>query len=193
MKRFLLFFVIAGLLLGCSKKKVTNANPQKVIDSITRVAAHKRDTVREEDYSSAVEVNRPSVIFFMPDFEEQQRDYRFYGFYSKFQLEQIFRGFRRLYEVARPELLKDSINTMLTYHWKFRILTDSGYVDFDRKEQGELMGFILADTHSQPQIFYGLYRIKDFQQLIQKYFNIPDFQLKQIYQPTQAQPIQGNP
>ncbi len=194
MKRFILFLIVINILAGCSgKEKKDKVNPERVIDSITRLAVERNDSLRREDYSSVIRIDTPSVVFFMPDFDEQQKAYRFYGYYSKFELEQIFRNFRRLYTIARPELLKDSINTFLTYHWKFSIKTDSGYVDFDRKAQEELLGFILADGHRQPQIFYGLYRLRDFQKLIQDYFNKPDFELKEKYVPVQPTRVEGNP
>ncbi len=194
MKRLVIILLASSLLMGCSHREKTSPDKaQKVIDSITRVAAQRNDTIAREDYSSVIQIDTPSVVFFMPDFEEQQKAYRFYGYYSKFQLEQIFRNFRRLYSIARPELLKDSINTFLTYHWKFHIRTDSGYVDFDRKVQDELLGFILTDAHRQPQIFYGVYRLRDFQKLIRDYFNLPEFKLKEKFVPIQPSRIEGNP
>ncbi len=193
MKRLIIITMALALLSSCSKHKQTAEDTGKVIDSITQIVVKQKDSVKTEDFSTTITIDTPSVVFFMPDYQEQQKAFRFYGYYSKFELEQIFRNFRRLYAIARPELLKDSINTFLTYHWQFRIRTDSGYIDFDRKAQGELLGFILTDAHNQPQIFYGVYRIRDFQKLIQDYFKLPDFQLKEHYVPVQPSRVEGNP
>ncbi len=198
MKKIIFLLMILPLVFtGCKKKKASSDDTatKKYINTIAEKAI-KNDTLRpSEDFSKEVEIDSPSVVFFMPEYKERQNIMHFYGDdpYSKMQLQQMFRNFFRLYRAVRPELKKDSINCFFTYHWKFKIKTDTGYIYFDRKEQNQIFGFILADGHSQPQIFYGLYRIGEMESLISNYFKIKDFKVKQYFSIDQSPPIEGSP
>ena len=190
----LMIMLFISFLISCKKKKVNYPETsKKIIDSITKQNILNSDTITKEDYSVAINIDTPSVVFFMPNYREKAKLYRFYGYYSKFELEQLFRNFYRFYNVVRPTLIKNNINTFLTYHWVFRIQTDSGYVDYDRKAQEEIIGFILADGHSQPQIFYGLYNLKEFQKLVSEYFDLSNFEITEKYEPLRQSTIEGSP
>ncbi len=192
-------WVFIGLVLvlaGCKgKKKAGNDTVKKYVDTITINAIKKAEPQQVEDFSKEVEISSPSVVFFMPQYSERQKLMQLYGddAYSKLQMQQMFRNFYRLYRAVCPELKKDSINCFFTYHWKFKIKTDTGYTYFDRKEQNQIFGFILADTHQQPQIFFGLYRTGEMERFVRNYFKIKDFKIKQYFSIDQSPPIEGSP
>ncbi len=178
MRRHLIFLIgLTVLLWGCKKSehKSSSVDYKKIVDTMQVRQDSLADSLKA-GLSKVIVIDTPSVVFFMPNYQERQQIIQFYANYDPYDFNNIFNNFQRIAYDAREPLSKFGIKSFLTYNWKFKIKTDSGYVEFNRKAQGQVLGIILADCHHQPVIKFGLYRYLELQKLIQQYFKIPDFQ-----------------
>ena len=174
-KKFIpLIFLI--LIIGACKNKKDPSSVKTLIDTLTI----SEDSAQTSYVSQTepVEVDSPTVVFFMPSYRERAEIIHFYGEYTRYDFEYIFNNFQKLASISKYPLNQKGINSFLTYNWKFKIKTDSGYVNFDRKAEDEILGIILADGHKAPMIRYGLYKNKELAEMVRNYFGIKDFKLR---------------
>ena len=177
MSKKLAFLIIIPLILGSCKHKKQDNTLINIVDTIKVRTVDTQLVHSIEMEKKTILIDKPSVIFFMPNYKERQQLIRFYGEYNRFNFEQIFSNFRRLALDAGKALKKYNIKSYLTYAWKFDIKTDTGIVHFDRKQQKEILGFIIADGHKPPITAFGVYKYIDLEKLIQDYFNLKDFHM----------------
>ncbi len=177
MKKIIILSAAIILVLSSCKHEKKDNQLINLVDTLKVKTVDTQLVHSIEMEQKTVVIDTPSVVFFMPNYKERQQIIRFYGEYNRFNFEQIFSNFRRLALDAEKALTKYHIKSYLTYSWKFDIKTDTGYVHFDRKQQKEIIGFIIADGHKPPIMGFGVYKYIDLQKLIQDYFQLKDFQM----------------
>jgi len=183
-KIFLLVFVVI-LLFGCKNNSSNESDLEEskdtavIEESSTNIGTIEIEVAQAEE-NEKLTVAEKSVIFFMLTDKEIKSVIEHYGEYSRYDLEELFRNFKT-FAVSSRKVLKDkNINSELTTAYFIELKSSTETILVNRKETSNLIGQIFFDGKNQPVIKYGLMKNKDFTEVVSTYFNVDDYENKEV-------------
>ncbi len=143
----------------------------KVVDTLSYEEIEK--SIKKEQQAGICKIEKKAVIFFMIDRQEAKKLAHELGDSYRWETNMLFSGFLNQTKEFGRLIRKHNIKSELVHSSKFSIILNNGNsINFDREQEGQIMGEILTDGEKEPLIEYGMYQNKDLAELIQNFFKI---------------------